>query len=120
MIRGYPSGAYRDRIRITLVASIWTGAFGRTFPLSLFSSVVWSRADGRDMVVYLLVGVLVASSNVLFGIAIHIFSVAVGFVRPSSSLSFLFTVDSCDGIVSVVVPHWSCVPYCFDGRSWSL
>jgi len=32
---GYPSVAYRDRIRILLVASVWTAAFGREYSAHL-------------------------------------------------------------------------------------
>ncbi|KAM0792530.1 hypothetical protein ACM66B_005199 [Microbotryomycetes sp. NB124-2] len=55
---GYPNVSYRDRIRILLVASIWTVATA----------------------LYLLIGVTVAASHVAFGIMAHIVSLAISFI----------------------------------------
>ncbi|KAK4058710.1 hypothetical protein OIO90_000154 [Microbotryomycetes sp. JL221] len=55
---GYPNVSYRDRIRILLVASIWTVAIA----------------------LYLLIGVTVAASHVAFGIMAHLVGLAIGFI----------------------------------------
>lgn len=60
---GYPNGSYRDRIRILLVAAIWTTAIG----------------------IYQTVGTFMAPGSMLFGVLSHLITVGIGFVRSSIS-----------------------------------
>ncbi|KAK8843342.1 hypothetical protein IAR55_006998 [Kwoniella newhampshirensis] len=58
---GYPpvhTGGYRDRIRITLVASVWSTAFA----------------------LILTIGFQVAGRNIAFGLLTHLVPVAIGFI----------------------------------------
>jgi len=73
---GYPSHSYRDRIRLLLAAGIWGTLFG----------------------LYLLIGVLVNSAHVMFGIASHLFSLVIGFfllLIGSASLTALTDKTDC-------------------------
>ncbi|KAM0746921.1 hypothetical protein T439DRAFT_329195 [Meredithblackwellia eburnea MCA 4105] len=77
---GYPDVSYRDRIRICLAAAIW---------MTLFA-------------LYLLVGVMVQSGNILFGIASHLFSLGIGFILliiGVSSLTALTDKTSCSHVL---------------------
>ncbi|KAI5476247.1 hypothetical protein MNV49_007947 [Pseudohyphozyma bogoriensis] len=73
----YPSTSIRDRVRLLLVASIWTVLFG----------------------LYLLIGVLVNSGHILFGICSHLFTLTVSFLLfliGAAALTSSVDKHSCD------------------------
>lgn len=67
---GYPmyhTTAYKERIRILLVASVWTVVFGST---SLLSLILGVYIDGRTVV--LTVGFQVMGNHLAFGVLAHL------------------------------------------------
>jgi len=73
---GYPSGSYRDRIRILLVAGVWTTTFG----------------------IFLSAGFFFAASHILFGILAHLVPLAISFILfliGSASLTALTNGTDC-------------------------
>lgn len=76
---GYPNVSYRDRIRILLAGSIW----------SLLISIVFA------------VGVIIAGSNILFGIFSHLIALGIAFILlmvGSASLVALTSDTNCDDV----------------------